>query len=74
MTDVTRAAEVAEQTVYNYFSTKEQLVTDRGARIQDRLVDLILSRPRGAASLAVWRRDRAAVVGMFANQGSGPRN
>jgi AcrR family transcriptional regulator len=44
VTDVARAAEVSEQTVYNYFSTKEQLVTDRGAQIQDRLVDLILSR------------------------------
>jgi Bacterial regulatory proteins, tetR family len=26
---VAREAEVAEQTVYNYFPTKEQLVTDR---------------------------------------------
>jgi len=36
---------VAEQTVYNYFPTKEQLVTDRDEQIQDRLCDLIRSRP-----------------------------
>ena len=29
VTDVARAAEVAEQTVYNYFPAKENLVTDR---------------------------------------------
>jgi AcrR family transcriptional regulator len=43
--DVACEAEVAEQTVYNYFRTKEQLVTDREQQIQDRLCDLIRSRP-----------------------------
>lgn len=43
--DVAREAEVAEQTVYNYFPTKEQLVTDRAQQIQDRLCELIRSRP-----------------------------
>jgi AcrR family transcriptional regulator len=45
VTDVARAAEVAEQTVYNYFPAKEQLVTDREQQIQDQLDDLIRSRP-----------------------------
>lgn len=45
VTDVAREAEVAEQTVYNYFPAKEQLVTDREQQIQDRLCDLIRSRP-----------------------------
>jgi AcrR family transcriptional regulator len=45
VSDVARAAEVAEQTVYNYFPTKEQLVTDREQQIQDRLCALICSRP-----------------------------
>jgi AcrR family transcriptional regulator len=45
VSDVAREAEVAEQTVYNYFPTKEQLVTDREQQIQDRLCDLIRSRP-----------------------------
>src|SRR4030081_1871330 len=29
VSDVAREADVSEQTVYNYFQTKEQLVTDR---------------------------------------------
>ena len=45
VSDVAREAEVAEQTVYNYFRTKEQLVTDREQQVQDRLCDLIRSRP-----------------------------
>jgi AcrR family transcriptional regulator len=45
--DVAREAEVAEQTVYNYFPTKEQLVTDRAQQIQDRLCEFIRSRPPG---------------------------
>src|SRR5271169_5487831 len=45
VSDVAREAEVAEQTVYNYFPTKEQLVTDREQQVQDRLCDLIQSRP-----------------------------
>jgi AcrR family transcriptional regulator len=53
--DVAREAEVAEQTVYNYFPTKEQLVTDREQQIQDRLCDLIRSRPRGTTPAAAIR-------------------
>jgi len=34
VTDVAREAEVAEQTTYNYFPTKEQLVTDRDQQVQ----------------------------------------
>jgi AcrR family transcriptional regulator len=55
VSDVARAAEVAEQTVYNYFPTKEQLVTDREQRIQDRLCDLIRSRPPGVNPAAAVR-------------------
>src|SRR5450755_4284792 len=53
--DVAREAEVAEQTVYNYFRSKEQLVTDRGQQIQDRLCDLIRTRPPGTTPAAAIR-------------------
>jgi AcrR family transcriptional regulator len=43
--DVARAAEVAEQTVYNYFPAKEQLVTDLEGQVMDQLCTLIRSRP-----------------------------
>ena len=53
--DVARAAEVAEQTVYNYFPAKEQLVTDREQQVQDRLCDLIRSRPPAVTPAAAIR-------------------
>jgi AcrR family transcriptional regulator len=55
VSDVAREAEVAEQTVYNYFPTKEQLVTDRDQQIQDRLCDLIRARPPGVTPAAAIR-------------------
>jgi AcrR family transcriptional regulator len=55
VSDVAREAEVAEQTVYNYFPTKEQLVTDREEQVQDRLCDLIRSRPPGVTPSAAIR-------------------
>jgi AcrR family transcriptional regulator len=47
VSDVAREAEVSEQTVYNYFQTKEQLVTDRDQLIQDELSRLIRTRAPG---------------------------
>jgi AcrR family transcriptional regulator len=55
VSDVARAAEVAEQTVYNYFPTKERLVIDREEQVQDRLCDLIRSRPPGVTPAAAIR-------------------
>jgi AcrR family transcriptional regulator len=55
VTDVAREAEVAEQTVYNYFPTKEQLVTDREGQIESRLCDLIRSRPPAMTPAAAIR-------------------
>jgi AcrR family transcriptional regulator len=53
--DVAREAEVAEQTVYNYFPTKEQLVTDREQQVQDRLCELIRLRSAIATPAAAVR-------------------
>ena len=55
VSDVAREAEVAEQTVYNYFPTKERLVTDRDEQIQERLCDLIRSRPAQMSAVASVR-------------------
>src|ERR1700735_5742410 len=63
VSDVAREAEVSEQTVYNYFQTKEQLVIDRDQQVQDRLVELIRARPpRGTAAGASRDLRLAAVV------------
>ncbi len=60
--DVAREADVAEQTVYNYFPTKEQLVTDREQEIQEQLCRLIRSRPRGSTPAAAIREFVLGVV------------
>ena len=55
VSEIARAAEVAEQTLYNYFPTKEQLVTDREEQIQQRLGELIRTRPAGTTPAAAIR-------------------
>ena len=60
--DVAREADVAEQTVYNYFPTKEQLVTDREQEIQEKLCLLIRSRSPGSTPAAAIREFALGVV------------
>ncbi len=55
VSEVARAAEVSEQTVYNYFQTKEQLVTDRDQLVQDELCRRIRARAAGTTSAAAIR-------------------
>src|SRR6266446_51920 len=55
VSDVAREAEVSEQTVYNYFQTKEQLVTDLDQQVQDELGRLIRTRPPGTTPAAAIR-------------------
>jgi AcrR family transcriptional regulator len=53
--DVAREAEVSEQTVYNYFRTKEQLVTDREQLVEEELCRLIRTRTPGTTPAAAIR-------------------
>jgi AcrR family transcriptional regulator len=53
--DVAREAEVSEQTVYNYFQTKEQLVTDLHQHFQEELDRLIRTRTPGTSPAAAIR-------------------
>jgi AcrR family transcriptional regulator len=55
VSDVAREAEVSEQTVYNYFQTKEQLVTDLDQDFQDELSRLIRTRAPGETPAAAIR-------------------
>src|SRR4029078_7659877 len=55
VSDVAREAEVSEQTVYNYFETKEQLVTDRDELVQEELGRRILTRAPGTTPAAAIR-------------------
>ena len=55
-----REAEVSEQTVYNYFQTKEQLVTGRDQLIQDELSRRIRTRAPGTTPAAAIRASPGA--------------
>jgi len=55
ISEIARAAEVAEQTVFNYFPSKQQLVTDDEEEIQQRLCALIRDRPAGVSAAAAVR-------------------
>ena len=55
VSEVAREAEVSEQTVYNYFQTKEQLVTDRDQLVQDELSRMIRTRAPGTTPAAAIR-------------------
>jgi len=55
VSDVAREAEVSEQTVYNYFQTKDQLVTDRDQLVRVELGRLIRARAAGTTPAAAIR-------------------
>jgi AcrR family transcriptional regulator len=55
VSDVAREAEVSEQTVYNYFQTKDQLVTDRDPQVQHELSRMIRTRAPGTTPAAAIR-------------------
>ncbi|MEV4352598.1 helix-turn-helix domain-containing protein [Actinoplanes sp. NPDC049596] len=55
VSEIARAAEVAEQTLYNYFPTKEQLVIDREQEIEERLSELIRARDTTTSPAAAVR-------------------
>jgi AcrR family transcriptional regulator len=61
--DVARAAEVAEQTVYNYFPTKQHLLLDRDDELQARLVAAIRDRPAGISPAEAIRGEAVALIG-----------
>ncbi len=73
--DVARAADVSEQTVYNYFPSKERLVLDRDAEFEERLGRLVRKRAAGMTAAAALRDEALALVARVgkipADQGRG---
>jgi len=55
MVDVARAAEVSDQTVYNYFPAKQDLVLDRAEEIRERYARTVVDRPSGTSPAAALR-------------------
>jgi AcrR family transcriptional regulator len=53
--DVAQAADVSRQTVFNYFSSKEQMLFDRDAEIERALVTAVRDRGPGTSLVGVFR-------------------
>lgn len=47
--DVAQAVEISDQTVYNYFPSKQDLVLDRAEEIRKRYRQLVVNRPSGTS-------------------------
>jgi AcrR family transcriptional regulator len=63
--EVARGADVSEQTVFNYFPTKEDLVYWRLATFESQLLDAIRERPPGESVFAAFRRFLLAQRGLM---------
>jgi AcrR family transcriptional regulator len=66
--EIARAAEVSEQTVFNYFPTKEDLVYWRLQSFEDELLATIRERETGEPALAAFRRFLLAQRGLLGKQ------
>lgn len=55
--EVARAADVSVNTVFNYFTTKEDLFLDRQDTAEEFLADLVRGRPPGVSALRAVRDD-----------------
>jgi AcrR family transcriptional regulator len=60
--EIARAADVSEQTVYNYFPNKEQLVFDEDAAFEARLVSMVRDRAPGKSLSESVRREAHAFL------------
>jgi AcrR family transcriptional regulator len=71
--EIARAAEVAEQTVYNYFPTKEDLVFHRLESFEEELLEAIRSRAAGESVLDAFGRFVLEPRGLLADPDSSER-
>jgi AcrR family transcriptional regulator len=60
--EIARAADVSEQTVFNYFPAKEDLVFDEEEEMREALVAAIRDRPPGTSIAAGFRRVPEAML------------
>jgi AcrR family transcriptional regulator len=63
--EIARAADVSEQTVFNHFPTKEDLVYWRLGTFEEELLATIRTRPPGEPVLAAFRRFLLAQRGLL---------
>jgi AcrR family transcriptional regulator len=63
--EIARAADVSEQTVFNYFPTKEELVYWRLGAFEQELLGTVRDRERGETALAAFGRFLLAQRGLL---------
>ena len=71
--EIAREAEVSQQTVFNYFPTKEDLVYYRLEAFEAELLDAVRSRSPGEPALAAFARFVRAPRGLLARQDADAR-
>src|SRR5690349_2358581 len=69
--EIAREAQVAEATVFNYFSSKEDLFYARLGAFAARLADAVSARPAGEPALAAFRRALMDEGGLLAQVEAG---
>src|SRR5919197_6569618 len=68
VSEVARAADVSEGTVFNYFPTKEDLFYGRMETFEETLVEAVRRRPPGEAVLAAFHRTVLEQSGRLAGE------
>jgi AcrR family transcriptional regulator len=63
--EIARAADVSQQTVFNYFPTKEDLVFWRLGAFEDELLATVRDRPAGESAMSAFRRFLLGVRGLL---------
>jgi AcrR family transcriptional regulator len=74
VSDIARLADVSEQTVYNFFPGKEQLVMDEDAAFEARLVGMISGRPAGTRIADAVRSGAHAFLREACARPKGPKS
>jgi AcrR family transcriptional regulator len=70
--EIARMADVSEQTVYNFFPSKEQLVLDEDAAFQAMLVRMVRNRPAGTPLADAVRVGAHAFLDNLSRRPKGP--
>jgi AcrR family transcriptional regulator len=66
VSEIARAADVSDKTVFNYFPTKEDLFYSRFETFEADLLEALRQRPRGESYVAAFRRFLLAQRGLLA--------
>jgi AcrR family transcriptional regulator len=69
--DIARAADVSEQTVYNYFKTKESLVFDEDEAFEARFVAMVRDRPKTQSLIDAVRAEARAFLNALSRRPTG---